>query len=92
MKYTGRNPCHFNDAASRKLDAVHYGDISICQADFSFASSKLIIQTLIVDKCSKTISIFCASVTILKHQSIYQNNHSQVLVIKSVKITIMNTF
>ena len=61
---TGRNPCHFNHAASRKLDAVlssiRYGDISIFQADFSFAPSKLNIQTLIENKCSKTISTLFA--------------------------------
>ena len=33
-----------------------------------------------------------SSITILKHPSIHQNNHSQVLVIISVKITIMNIF
>ena len=33
-----------------------------------------------------------SSITILKHPSIYQNNHSQVLVILFVKITIMNKF
>ena len=34
----------------------------------------------------------CCSITILKHPSIYQNNHSHVLVIISVKITIMKFF
>ena len=36
--------------------------------------------------------VVCSSITILKHPPIYQNNHSQVLVILSVKITIMNKF
>ena len=70
------------------LSSIRYGDISLFQADFCFAPSKLIIQTLIIDKCSTTISMFfCSSITILKHPSIYQNNQSQVLVIISVKIT-----
>ena len=42
------------------LSSICYGDISIFQADFSFAPLKLIIQTLIVDKCSKTISMLFA--------------------------------
>ena len=42
------------------LSSIRYGDISIFQADFSFAPSKLIVQTLIVDKCSKTISMLFA--------------------------------
>ena len=42
------------------LSSFRYGDISIFQADFSFKPSKLIIQTLIVDKCSKTISMLFA--------------------------------
>ena len=33
--------------------------------------------------------VVCCSITILKHQSIYQNDHSQVLVIISVKSTII---
>ena len=33
---------------------------SICQAGFYFAPSKLIIQTLIVEKCSKIISLLFA--------------------------------
>ena len=36
--------------------------------------------------------VVCSSIIILKHQAIYQNNHSQVLVIISVKITIVNKF
>ena len=58
-----------------------------CQADF-FAPSKLILQRLIEDKCSKTMAMLFA----LLHPSIYQNNHSQVLYIKSVQITILNIF
>ena len=42
------------------LSSSRYGDISNFQADFSFAPPKLIIQTLIVDKCSKTISLLFA--------------------------------
>ena len=42
------------------IGPIRYGDISIFQADFSFAPPKLIIQTLIVDKCSKTISLLFA--------------------------------
>ena len=42
------------------LSSIRFGDLSICQADFSFAPSKLIIQTLIVDKCSKTLSVLLA--------------------------------
>ena len=42
------------------LSSFRYGDISNFQADFSFAPSKSIIQTLTVDKCSKTISMFFA--------------------------------
>ena len=42
------------------LSSIRYGDISICQADFSFAPLKLIIQTIIVDKCSKTIDMLFA--------------------------------
>ena len=55
--------------------------MSSCQADFSFAASKLIIQTLV-----------CSSITILKHPPTYQSSHSQVLDIIPVKITIMNKF
>ena len=47
-------------AGKTLLSSIRYGDISIFQADFSFAPSKLIIQTLIVDKCSKTISMLFA--------------------------------
>ena len=36
--------------------------------------------------------VVCSSIIILKHPSMYQNNHSQVLVIISVKITIVNKF
>ena len=36
--------------------------------------------------------VVSSSITILKHPSIYQNNHSQVLVIVSVKIMIINKF
>ena len=39
------------------LSSIRYGDISICQADFSFTPSTLIIQKLIVDKCNKTLSM-----------------------------------
>ena len=42
------------------LSSIRYGDISTFQADFSFSPSKLTIQTLIVDKCSKTISMLFA--------------------------------
>ena len=42
------------------LSSIRYGDISNFQADFSLAPPKLIIQTLIVDKCSKTISLLFA--------------------------------
>ena len=42
------------------LSSIRYGDISIFQADFSFAPPKSIIQTLIVDKCNKTISLLFA--------------------------------
>ena len=42
------------------LSSICYGDISICQANFFGAPSKLIVQTLIVDKCSKTISMLFA--------------------------------
>ena len=42
------------------LSSIRFGDISIFQADFSFAPPKLIIQMLIVDKCSKTISLLFA--------------------------------
>ena len=34
------------------LSSIRYDDIRIFQADIFFAPSKLIIQTLIVDKCS----------------------------------------
>ena len=53
----------FTHAAGKELEAVssiRYGDISICQANFSFAPLKLIIQTLIVDKCNNTISMLFA--------------------------------
>ena len=42
------------------LSYIRYGDKSIFLAEFSFAPLKLIIQTLIVDKCSKTISLLFA--------------------------------
>ena len=42
------------------LSSIRYGDLSICQADYSFAPSKSFIQTLIVDKCSKTIDMLFA--------------------------------
>ena len=42
------------------ISSIRYGDISNFQADFPFAPPKLIIQTLIVDKCSKTISLLFA--------------------------------
>ena len=42
------------------LSSIRYGDISICEDNFSFAPSKLIIQTLIVDKCSTTLSMLFA--------------------------------
>ena len=70
-----------------------YGTISIYFERSSFCLStdinfiSLDIQTLIVDKCRQN-----SYITILKHPLIYQNNHSQVLVIISVKITIMKKF
>ena len=45
---------------STLLSSIRYGDISICQAGFSFAPLQLIIQTLIVDKCNKIISMLFA--------------------------------
>ena len=42
------------------LSSIRYGDFSNLQADFSFAPSKLIIHTLIVVKCSKTLSLLFA--------------------------------
>ena len=39
------------------LSSIRYGGISICQADFSFTPSTLIIQKLIVDKSNKTLSM-----------------------------------
>ena len=42
------------------LSSIRYGDISIFQAAFSFAPLKLIIQTLIEDKCSNTIGMLFA--------------------------------
>ena len=50
------------------LSSIRYGDISIFQADFSFAPLKSIIQTLIVEKCSKTISLlFISKKTVLMY-------------------------
>ena len=42
------------------LSSIRHGDIGICQADVSFTPSKSNIQTLIVDKCSKTLSMLFA--------------------------------
>ena len=42
------------------LSSVSYGKVSICQAEFSFAPSKLFVQTLIIDKYNKNVSIMFA--------------------------------
>ena len=42
------------------LSSICFGDISIFQADFSFAPSKFIIQMLLVDKYNITISMVFA--------------------------------
>ena len=78
---------------SQLLSSIRYDDISICQADLSFAPLKLIIHALIVDNRNRTLSMLLgSSITIVKHALIYQHYHSQVLAIMAVKITIMNTF
>ena len=75
------------------LNSISYGKISICQAEFSYAPSKLFVQTLTIDKYNKIYKRdVCSSINFLKNPSIYQNNRSQVLVHIPVKITIMNKF
>ena len=94
---TERNSCHFEHAVSRKIDAIMFhslSKISIWRTNFSFIQSKLFVQTSIIDKYNKTISMLFALLYQFekKNLSIHQNNYSQVLVIMSVKIRIMNKF
>ena len=75
------------------LSSIRYGDISIVQADFFLCTIKIIYLNANRRQVQQNYKhVVCASITILKHPSIYKNNHSQVLVIISVKITIVNKF
>ena len=75
------------------LSFLRYGDISICQADFFFFTIKINYSNANRRQVQQNYKhAVRSSITILKHSSIYQNNHSQVLDIISVNITFMNTF
>ena len=75
------------------LSSIRYGDISICQADSFFCTIEINYSNVNHRQLQLNYKhVVCSSITILKHLPIYQNNHSQVLVIISVKITIMNKF
>ena len=75
------------------LSSIRYGDISIFQADFFLCTIKINYSNANRRQVQQNYKhVVCSSITILIHPSIYQNNHSQVLVIISVKITIVNKF
>ena len=62
-----------------------------CQANFFFCAIKINYSNANRRQMQQNYRhAVCSSITILKHPPTYQNNHSQVLVIISVKITIMN--
>ena len=74
------------------LSSIRYGDISVFQADFFYTILINYSNAYRRQVQQNYKHVVCCSITILKHPSIYHNNHSQVIVIISVKITIMNTF
>ena len=68
---------------SRKSGCIRYISLqvynkSICQADFSFAPSKLVIQMLIVDKCNKTIDMLFA----LLYQFYNFHQYTKIITVK----------
>ena len=75
------------------LSFIHYGNISFFSSRFFLCTIKINYSNANRRQLQQNYKhAICSSITILKHPSIYQNNHSQVLVIISVKITIVNKF
>ena len=74
------------------LSSIRYGDIKFFKPIFLLQHQKYYSNANHRQVQQNYKFVVCSSITILKHPPIYQNNHSQVLVIISVKITIMNKF
>ena len=75
------------------LSSIRYGDINIFQTDFFCAPSKINYSNANRRQVQQNYKhVVCSSITILKHPSIYQNITVKLLLIISVKTTIVNKF
>ena len=96
VKDTGRNPCHFNRAVRGKLDAVKFHSLwryKHLSSRFFFCNIKINYLGANRRQMQQNYKhVVCSFITLIKHPSVFQNNYSQVRVIISVEIAIMNKF